>query len=153
MNSLEAKMRLFLALLRSFGKRTESTDIRGYLRYKGNPRRYGLVLENRSDGGSQILAKITFCFQPDGKFAWKSGMGRLGQEVDTVLVTSLDSILCLRRGQYKTKDGRMLPYDFDVALRFGDLKWRGEASTTDVHRFRILLEDHPEIIDTLVPKV
>lgn len=152
-NTIEAKLRLFVSMMRSFSRRTETTDIRSYLRNKDNPRRYGLVLENRVNGGSQILAKITFFFKPDGKFTWRSGMGSLGKDIDTVLVTDLDTILCLRRGTYKTKDGRNLSYNFDSAIRFGDIKWRGEASTTDIQRFRILLDEHPEVIDTLVPKV
>jgi hypothetical protein len=80
-------------------------------------------------------------------------MGELGSGIDTMLVTDIDTILNLRRNEYKTKDGRKLPYDFETAVRFGEIRWRGEASTADIQRFRELLVDHPEVIEELVPKV
>jgi hypothetical protein len=146
-------MRLFLAMLGSFKDRSEEGKAGRYITYKGEPRRYGMVLTNKDKGDEKVLVKITFWFEKGGKFEYKRGMGKLGDSIDTMLLLDIDTILCLRRGTFKNGGGSELPYDFDTAVRFGDIKWRGEASTADIQRFRELLTEHPEVIDELVPRL
>ena len=147
MAGLINKMKVLLLGMRVVSQRTREESAVPYLR-GGSVKYYGLIIVDKPPifRDCRVVSKMSFHFDRKGIFNHQKGVGKLGQDINTLLVIWIDAALAIYNGKYRPKKGSAhLPYDIWVAARLGHLKFDGEASTSDIMHFNEVLTRRPEV--------
>ena len=144
------KFKMFVVLVKNAFDNFNNGKVKGINKTFENSKKYGIYF---TDEKAKMWVKFN---KETNKIDFGFGFKGLGQDIDTLLVTDVNTIMRIKDGyayavnQNNPKDKIKIPYTYFDAMADGSVKFSGDGSTNDIKILMDIFKENPDILKKML---